>query len=193
MSADRGKADLIRKRRNVQACPAERKFSGGHRNPCKNATMAQIGQDRVIDLSQSAAPCLLQKFKMQTEMRTEPELFRTLYDANHDRVHRLLGRIVGPQEAEDLTQLVFAKATRALPQFRGDAQASTWLYRIAVNVASDWLRSRSAREAKLTVHLPEGLDEATSQGSASVALLDINHRRSRSLSARTCGILFVAR
>jgi RNA polymerase sigma-70 factor, ECF subfamily len=106
-------------------------------------------------------------------MDAGPDLFRTLYDANHDRVYRLLGRIVGPQEAEDLTQIVFAKATRALPQFRGDAQASTWLYRIAANVAFDWLRSRSAREAKSTVHLPEVPDGATSQGSASVALLDI--------------------
>ena len=104
---------------------------------------------------------------------TEPDLFRTLYDANHDRVFRLLGRIVGPQEAEDLTQTVFAKASRALPQFRGDAQPSTWLYRIAVNVASDWLRSRSAREAKLTVQLPEALDDPTSQASANVALADI--------------------
>src|SRR5476651_2575837 len=110
---------------------------------------------------------------MTTATTTEPELFRTLYDANHNRVHRLLGRIVGPQEAEDLTQIVFAKATRALPQFRGDAQSSTWLYRIAVNVASDWLRSRSAREAKLTVHLTEVLVNATSHGSAGIALLDI--------------------
>ena len=110
---------------------------------------------------------------MSTETTTGPDLFRTLYDANHDRVHRLLGRIAGPQEAEDLTQLVFVKATRALPEFRGDAQASTWLYRIAVNVASDWLRSRSAREAKVTVNLPEVLDGATSQGGTSAALLDI--------------------
>jgi RNA polymerase sigma-70 factor (ECF subfamily) len=110
---------------------------------------------------------------MHIETTTEPELFRTLYDANHNRVHRLLGRIVGPQEAEDLTQIVFAKATRALPQFRGDAQASTWLYRIAANTASDWLRSRSAREAKLTVHLSDVPDDATSRASASAAVPDM--------------------
>jgi RNA polymerase sigma-70 factor (ECF subfamily) len=109
---------------------------------------------------------------MTAATTTQPDLFRALYDANHDRVHRLLGRMVGPQEAEDLTQMVFAKAAKALPQFRGDAQASTWLYRIAANIASDWLRSRSAREAKLTVHLPEVADAATSPGSASVAVLD---------------------
>jgi RNA polymerase sigma-70 factor (ECF subfamily) len=110
---------------------------------------------------------------MHIETTTEPELFRTLYDANHNRVHRLLGRIVGPQEAEDLTQIVFAKATRALPQFRGDAQASTWLYRIAANTASDWLRSRSAREAKLTVHLSDVPDDATSRASGSAAVPDM--------------------
>jgi RNA polymerase sigma-70 factor (ECF subfamily) len=109
---------------------------------------------------------------MITATTSEPDLFRTLYDANHDRVHRLLGRMVGPQEADDLTQIVFAKAAKALPQFRGDAQISIWLYRIAANIASDWLRSRSAREAKVTVHLPDVADGATSQGNASVAGLD---------------------
>lgn len=110
---------------------------------------------------------------MNSETASQSGVFASLYDANHDRVHRLLGRIVGPQEAEDLTQIVFAKAAKALPQFRGDAQASTWLYRIAANVASDWLRSRPAREAKLTVHLPEVRDGATGEGRAGVALIDI--------------------
>jgi RNA polymerase sigma-70 factor (ECF subfamily) len=104
---------------------------------------------------------------MVTDTASGPEPFRTLYDANHDRVHRLLGHMVGLQDADDLTQIVFAKAAKALPHFRGDAQASTWLYRIAANTASDWLRSRSAREAKLTVQLPEVLD-----GAASLAVVD---------------------
>jgi RNA polymerase sigma-70 factor (ECF subfamily) len=109
---------------------------------------------------------------MNVETTVEPDRFRTLYDANHDRVHRLLGRIAGLQDAEDLTQIVFAKAAGALPRFRGDARASTWLYRIAANVASDWLRGRAAREAKLTVHLPEVPDGETGQASASVAVVD---------------------
>ncbi|MFI4961641.1 MAG: RNA polymerase sigma factor, partial [Hyphomicrobiales bacterium] len=56
---------------------------------------------------------------MNVETTSEPDRFRTLYDANHDRVHRLLGRIAGPHDAEDLTQIVFAKAATALPRFRG--------------------------------------------------------------------------
>jgi RNA polymerase sigma-70 factor (ECF subfamily) len=79
--------------------------------------------------------------------------FRALYDANHDRVRRLLVRLVGPRDAEDLTQAVFAKAAMALPAFRGDADPSTWLHRIAANAASDWLRSRASHEAKVTLPL----------------------------------------
>jgi RNA polymerase sigma-70 factor (ECF subfamily) len=96
--------------------------------------------------------------------------FRALYDANVGRIRRMLVRVVGPQDAEDLAQIVFAKAAKALPGFRGDADPSTWLYRIATNVASDWLRSRAAHEAKLTVPLPETSDEETSIASIGMAV-----------------------
>src|SRR5689334_533245 len=87
--------------------------------------------------------------------------FRAIYHANHERVRRMLSRIVDPQDAEDLTQTVFANAAKALPTFRGDAEASTWLHRIAANVASDWLRSRATKEAKLTIPLPDAADDET--------------------------------
>jgi RNA polymerase sigma-70 factor, ECF subfamily len=91
-------------------------------------------------------------------VKREAASFQRLYDANRQRVGHLLARMVGPQEADDLTQIVFARAANALPGFRGDAQSSTWLYRIAANVAVDWLRGRPAHEAKVTVALPEALD-----------------------------------
>lgn len=87
--------------------------------------------------------------------------FEQLYEANHQRVLRFLERIAGPEEARDLSQVVFAKAAKSLPDFRGDARTSTWLYRIAANVASDWLRGRQAREARATVQWPEGSADAT--------------------------------
>jgi DNA-directed RNA polymerase specialized sigma24 family protein len=40
---------------------------------------------------------------MNVETTSEADRFRTLYDANHDRVYRLLGRMAGPHDAEDLT------------------------------------------------------------------------------------------
>ena len=107
-------------------------------------------------------------------MKHEADPFRMLYDANHQRVTRLLGRIVGPQDAEDLTQAVFAKAARALPEFRGDALASTWLYRIATNVASDWLRGRAAREAKVTAQLAEALDHEAGESAVDAAFSEMH-------------------
>jgi RNA polymerase sigma-70 factor (ECF subfamily) len=95
------------------------------------------------------------------------DAFRRLYDANHQRVCGFLARRVGPQEAEDLAQVVFAKAAKGLANFRGDAQISTWLYRIAANVASDWLRSRSVLDAKVTVQLPNAIDDVACDSSTS--------------------------
>jgi RNA polymerase sigma-70 factor (ECF subfamily) len=94
-------------------------------------------------------------------LKRQPDAFQRIYDANHDDVRRFLARTAGPQEADDLAQIVFAKAARALPKFRGDAQVSTWLYRIAANVASDWLRGRSTLEAKATIQLPDALEDVT--------------------------------
>jgi RNA polymerase sigma factor (sigma-70 family) len=125
-----------------------------------------------FDASQSRACDLLQRLNMNAETTSEPDRFRTHYDANYDRVDRLLGRIAGPHDAEDLTQIVFAKTATALPRFRGDAQASTWLYRIAANAASDWLRGRAAREAKLTGHLPKVTDNETGPAHANSAITD---------------------
>jgi RNA polymerase sigma-70 factor (ECF subfamily) len=107
---------------------------------------------------------------MDIETDSKSDLFRALHDANRAPVQRLLLRMVGAPDAEDLTQIVFAKAAKAWPQFRGEAQASTWLYRIAANVASDWLRSRATQQAKLTVQLPDGDD---GRESADAALFDI--------------------
>jgi len=106
-------------------------------------------------------------------MKIAVDPFRTVYDANHERVRRMLARIVGPQDAEDLTQAVFTNSAKALPTFRGTAEVSTWLHRIAVNVASDWLRSRANREAKLTVPLPDAAnDETHTAAVAAVAEVD---------------------
>jgi RNA polymerase sigma-70 factor (ECF subfamily) len=74
--------------------------------------------------------------------------FRTIYDAHYPRIYRYLSRLVGQGEAEDLTQEVFVKINRGLPDFKGDAKLSTWIYHIATNVATDRLRSRSFRETR---------------------------------------------
>jgi RNA polymerase sigma-70 factor (ECF subfamily) len=60
------------------------------------------------------------------------------------KLMRLLSRMVRDQhEIEDIAQEAFIKAYRALPQFRGDAAFYTWLYRIAINTAKNYLAARN--------------------------------------------------
>lgn len=67
--------------------------------------------------------------------------FHQVYEEYQPKILRYLTRLVGEYEAEDLTQEVFVKISRALNTFRGAAQLSTWIYRIATNTAIDRLRS----------------------------------------------------
>ena len=110
---------------------------------------------------------------MGAELNTRSDVFRALYAANERRIRSLLTRMVGPQNAEDLAQVTFAKAAQALPNFRGEAEVATWLHRLAANVALDWLRSRPAHEAKLTVPLPEPSAEDKPGALTTAASIDV--------------------
>ncbi len=64
-----------------------------------------------------------------------------IYSEFQTRIFRYLSRLINASDAEDLTQDVFIKAGQGLKTFRSESQISTWLYRIATNVAMDRLRS----------------------------------------------------
>ena len=78
--------------------------------------------------------------------------FQRVYDEFHVRIRRYLVRLGGPGDADDLTQETFARVSQALAGFRGEAALSTWIYRIATNVALD--RARSPR-FQLQAHTAE--------------------------------------
>lgn len=62
------------------------------------------------------------------------------------KVFAIVSRFVRDQhEVADVVQEAFIKAYRALANFRGDSQFYTWLYRIAVNTAKNYLVARSRR------------------------------------------------
>lgn len=62
------------------------------------------------------------------------------------RVASIISRYVyDSQEVMDLTQETFVKAFRAIERFRGDSAFYTWLYRIAVNTAKNFLEARGRR------------------------------------------------
>jgi RNA polymerase sigma-70 factor (ECF subfamily) len=71
-------------------------------------------------------------------------------------VHAIVGRFIRDiHEVEDVTQEAFLKAYRALPGFRGDSQFYTWLFRIAVNTAKNYLVARSRRPPSSDVNLDD--------------------------------------
>jgi len=69
--------------------------------------------------------------------------FLEIHTEFRPKILRYLTRMVGEYEAEDLTQEVFVKISRALTTFRGESKLSTWVYRIATNAAMDRLRDPS--------------------------------------------------
>lgn len=83
-------------------------------------------------------------------------------------VWRFCAHLVDPQAADDLTQEVYLRAMRTIPQFRGDASARTWLLRVTRNVAADEIRRRQRRRK-----LPEPEPGVTGDDSGLIALREL--------------------
>lgn len=89
----------------------------------------------------------------------DQQAFNLLVRKYERKVVRLISRLVrDPSEVEDVSQEAFVKAYRALPQFRGDSAFYTWLYRIAVNTAKNYLVAQGRRPIPLSDTLSEDED-----------------------------------
>jgi RNA polymerase sigma-70 factor (ECF subfamily) len=94
--------------------------------------------------------------------------FERLYHAHVARIHSLARRMVGPDDADELTQDVFVRVWEKLGTFRGESAFGTWLHRLAINF---FLGRRAAysRERKRRVE-GEGVIERLAGGSATPEL-----------------------
>jgi RNA polymerase sigma-70 factor (ECF subfamily) len=73
--------------------------------------------------------------------------WRTLYERYSPSVHRFISALgIPPEEREDAAQDVFMAVYRSLGRFRGEAQLSTWIYRIAARHAVRMGRRRRVRD-----------------------------------------------
>jgi RNA polymerase sigma-70 factor (ECF subfamily) len=77
-----------------------------------------------------------------------------LYELFGQRVFRLMVRMVGAQDAPDVTQQVFMQVYRKIDRFAQQAKFETWLYRVAVNEALQHLRKRQRHRPEPLVHEP---------------------------------------
>ncbi len=99
----------------------------------------------------------------------QKEIFNRIFCEHKFRVYNTVYRMVGGEDAQDLTQEIFIKAYLNLKKFRGDARLETWIYSITVNVCRDYLRRKSKTPG--TVPYQEG-KVAPGQGNPVAEYLD---------------------
>jgi RNA polymerase sigma-70 factor, ECF subfamily len=95
--------------------------------------------------------------------RGDKQAFEMLVEKYQRKLARLLSRFIrDPAEVEDVTQEAFIKAYRALPAFRGDSAFYTWLYRIGINTAKNYLMAmgrRAPTSTEVEAEEAEGFEE----------------------------------
>ena len=88
---------------------------------------------------------------VERAQRGDKHAFELLVLKYQRKLGRLLSRFIrDPAEVEDVTQEAFIKAYRALPSFRGDSAFYTWLYRIGINTAKNYLVAMGRRAPTTT-------------------------------------------
>ena len=88
---------------------------------------------------------------VERAQRGDKKAFELLVVKYQRKLARLLSRFIrDASEVEDVTQEAFIKAYRALPSFRGDSAFYTWLYRIGINTAKNYLVAMGRRAPTVT-------------------------------------------
>ena len=91
------------------------------------------------------------------------EAFGGLVEQYRDNVYRLAYRMCGnAYDADEAAQEAFVAAWRALPNFRGDAKFSTWLYRLTTNAAIDVMRREKRHQTVGDGEMVDVADDADS-------------------------------
>lgn len=86
--------------------------------------------------------------------------YRQLVEKHQDFVYTIVKKIISSaEEAEEVAQDVFVKAFKKLPDFRGTAKFSTWLYRIAYNSSVSHSRKKKIEFLSTDEHLIENYSE----------------------------------
>jgi len=100
--------------------------------------------------------------------------FEDAYRQHGTRLYNVALRMLGqPADAEDALQEIFLQAFRKAGSFKGEASLGTWLYRLAMNLCLDRLRSRAANDDRRTDRL-DGADAIEPHGPEDGAALAVS-------------------
>jgi RNA polymerase sigma-70 factor, ECF subfamily len=114
-----------------------------------------------MQLARNIGVCMQQQQIVSAERALDDELVRRAQAGDQSafgllvrkyqtRVISIVGRLVRDRtECEDISQEVFIRAFRALGNFRGDSGFYTWIFKIAINTARNWLAA-NGRTVPLT-------------------------------------------
>lgn len=100
------------------------------------------------------------------------DAMQLIYEQCSARVYALMVRIVGRQDADDLTQQVFLQMFRKLGQFSGGSKLETWLYRLATNEALQHLRKTKRQTVQPMLIEPSVSDSDRLMESEKVQMLE---------------------
>lgn len=113
----------------------------------------------------------------------DKQAFGLLVTKYQRKLARLISRMVRDSaEVEDIVQESFIRAYRALPGFRNDSAFYTWLYRIGVNTAKNWLMTHGRR-----TQLTRSVDDDEAEGQDDVELLQNTETPERLLMTKELG------
>jgi RNA polymerase sigma-70 factor, ECF subfamily len=99
--------------------------------------------------------------------------FERLYRVHVGRIHSLCRRMMGSEEAPELTQDIFVRAWEKIGTFRGESQFGTWLYRLGVNVILTRRSQHAIRRGRMNDD-PEALETVPTRPSGSDHRLDFD-------------------
>ncbi|MEK7875316.1 MAG: RNA polymerase sigma factor RpoE [Pseudomonadota bacterium] len=121
---------------------------------------------------------------VERAQRGDKKAFELLVVKYQRKLARLLSRFIrDASEVEDVTQEAFIKAYRALPSFRGESAFYTWLYRIGINTAKNYLVSLGRRAPTVT-----GVDSEEAEGiEEGDQLRDLNTPENQMISRQLAG------
>ena len=119
-----------------------RTHCSGENHSRKPVRQAQLGETERVRMSEAQVDQLL----VERVQKGDKHAFDMLINKYQHRIVSLVSRYVSDHaEALDVSQEAFIKAYRAIGKFRGESAFYTWLYRIAINTAKNWLVAQKRR------------------------------------------------
>ncbi|MBD2666816.1 RNA polymerase sigma-E factor [Richelia sinica FACHB-800] len=129
----------------------------------------QVSQDSQFPAENSSCEC--DNFHIQKCLQGDTQSYEKLYRRHQQRVRSILFQLCGPSYLDDLVQEVFLRAWKGLPKFRQTSKFSTWLYRIAWNLAYDQRQAEMKRREQI-----QNLSEKTPQQQEAPNLLNLHYQ-----------------